>query len=447
MKMFLNWAGVLVLLVLLAGNALVTHGQSWETILTVLPPADPPYPDRSPGAIFQNPFGSPESGNSRLIVFMRSDDHAFYQINLPDGTSQSQSLPYSPIVKRLVQEPVSGSSFALSFGSWQVHRSSDRGVSWMLVDSFADGAYASASGLAVDDAGNIFVSGSTNLGIGTPTWFVRKSSDHGLTWSTVDRLSNASSVGILFVPGSQGGLFVAGSRWTVRRSRDAGATWQQVDSFIRPGKDTYAQAMASDARGRIYVAGQSTPDPSRWDVRVSENGGSTWATISPATATAQLNGNLEAMVVDLAGNLFLAGVLDAWAVARRNADGVWHDIEFPFGTEAGWVPSGARAITLDRVGNAYVAGTVRLGGFDDVRRSMLVQRLLSDTPVLGITVSGPSADLFWPAGATDYILEAATSLPTVSWTTVTNTPTITTTERSVQLPLTGPAQFFRLRKP
>lgn len=44
-------------------------------------------------------------------------------------------------------------------------------------------------------------------------------------------------------------------------------------------------------------------------------------------------------------------------------------------------------------------------------------------------------------------IESATSLPAVSWTTVTNTPTDTATERSVQLPLTGNARFFRLRKP
>jgi len=44
------------------------------------------------------------------------------------------------------------------------------------------------------------------------------------------------------------------------------------------------------------------------------------------------------------------------------------------------------------------------------------------------------------------MLEAATSLPAVSWNTVTNTPSVTTSEHSVQLPLTGPAQFFRLRK-
>jgi hypothetical protein len=44
-------------------------------------------------------------------------------------------------------------------------------------------------------------------------------------------------------------------------------------------------------------------------------------------------------------------------------------------------------------------------------------------------------------------LEAATSLPALSWATVTNTPTVNSTECSVQLPLTGNAKFIRLRQP
>jgi hypothetical protein len=61
--------------------------------------------------------------------------------------------------------------------------------------------------------------------------------------------------------------------------------------------------------------------------------------------------------------------------------------------------------------------------------------------------SAGSATLTVSAKAANNVLEATTSLPAVSWTTVTNTPTVTATERSVQLPLTGNARFFRLRQP
>ncbi len=72
---------------------------------------------------------------------------------------------------------------------------------------------------------------------------------------------------------------------------------------------------------------------------------------------------------------------------------------------------------------------------------------LNPAPVLRIESTAGSPTLSWPAKATNYVLEAATSLPAVSWTTVTNTPTVTATNHRVQLPLTGPAQFFRLRQP
>lgn len=67
--------------------------------------------------------------------------------------------------------------------------------------------------------------------------------------------------------------------------------------------------------------------------------------------------------------------------------------------------------------------------------------------VLKISRIGQKVSLSWPVSATNYVLEATTSLPPVSWATVTNTPAVTATNRSVQLPLTGPAQFFRLRQP
>jgi hypothetical protein len=61
--------------------------------------------------------------------------------------------------------------------------------------------------------------------------------------------------------------------------------------------------------------------------------------------------------------------------------------------------------------------------------------------------SAYSLTLSWPVEATNYVLEAATSQPALSWAPVTNPPIVSATERSVQLPLTGNAKFFRLRKP
>ena len=87
---------------------------------------------------------------------------------------------------------------------------------------------------------------------------------------------------------------------------------------------------------------------------------------------------------------------------------------------------------------------------DDTTTDVFLARLFDAdavVPELKIAKNPAGLALSWPIEATNYVLEATTSLPAVSWTTVTNTPTVTTTNRSLQLPVTGKAQFFRLRKP
>jgi hypothetical protein len=72
---------------------------------------------------------------------------------------------------------------------------------------------------------------------------------------------------------------------------------------------------------------------------------------------------------------------------------------------------------------------------------------LSPVPPLHLSRIQEDVTLAWPSKATNYVLEATTSLPSGSWATVTNTPTVSGRDRNLQLPLTDPAQFFRLRKP
>lgn len=123
-----------------------------------------------------------------------------------------------------------------------------------------------------------------------------------------------------------------------------------------------------------------------------------------------------------------------------------------FGGPGNESPSG---MALDARGNPWIVGGTggqlptmnpfqsQPGGEND---GFLVKLSLRDARVQ-ISRSGQNVTLSWPAEATDYVLETTTSLPAASWATVTNTPTVTTNERSVQLPLTGTAKYFRLRRP
>jgi hypothetical protein len=124
------------------------------------------------------------------------------------------------------------------------------------------------------------------------------------------------------------------------------------------------------------------------------------------------------------------------------------------GQESGGYYSGSLA--LDSNGDILITGTTSsTNGFPLLNPLQGIVKGSGDAFVAKISLrerlkivrAGRTVVLSWPVGATNYILEAAASLPAGSWETVTNNPTVTTDEHSVQLSLTDAAKFFRLRKP
>jgi hypothetical protein len=68
-------------------------------------------------------------------------------------------------------------------------------------------------------------------------------------------------------------------------------------------------------------------------------------------------------------------------------------------------------------------------------------------PSLQAQMSGGNLILSWPPSASDFVLETTTNLAdTNSWTAVTNAPAIVDLQNAVTNPISGGAQFFRLKK-
>jgi len=69
-------------------------------------------------------------------------------------------------------------------------------------------------------------------------------------------------------------------------------------------------------------------------------------------------------------------------------------------------------------------------------------------PQLGIASVGPaSIQITWATNFADYVLEYAESLPTSSWSVVTNTASTLGDHLAITTDPDAPQRFYRLRKP
>jgi hypothetical protein len=125
--------------------------------------------------------------------------------------------------------------------------------------STANGNSASG-GVAIDSSDRIFAAGIGQDGDQVKHWVVRRSTDHGLSWATVDDLTTSDTsythISAVAIDGS-GRIFVAGSfenHWLVRQSNDHGATWSNADRVLTD-LNRIANDVFVDGAGQIYVAG------------------------------------------------------------------------------------------------------------------------------------------------------------------------------------------------
>lgn len=161
----------------------------------------------------------------------------------------------------------------VTVGQWVVRKSIDGGAHWSAVDTYQldSSLGSSAAGIGIDAAGNVLVVGSgfkTASKTSYSHWIVRKSTNGGAAWFTIDdyQPSSTTSAGALgCAADSQGNLVVIGtfpstvSHWVVRKSLGGSGPWTTVDNFqYAPGKATDCDSILGDNAGNIFVAGHGT---------------------------------------------------------------------------------------------------------------------------------------------------------------------------------------------
>ena len=247
------------------------------------------------------------------------------------------------------------------------------------IDDFVTSGGAGADQLAIDGSGDIFVAGNATYVTRKSTtynWIVRRRLAGQTSFATVDNLtasgSGAGAIGVTTITAGAGaGVYVVGDEaapngsgnWIVRKSSDGGSSWATVDNFqLTAGVGSnLAEAVTADGAGNIYVAGLGSAPSNlmfHWIVRKSSDGGATWTTDDNYQLAATKNAVASGIGVDAIGDVYVAGyAVDSssvrHAILRTNAGGTWNTADdFTMGQFAGY-----RGFASDAAGNLYVGGS------------------------------------------------------------------------------------------
>jgi hypothetical protein len=138
-----------------------------------------------------------------------------------------------------------------------------------------------ANDIVIDGSNNIFVVGYHSAAAGETNWLTKKSTD-GQIWADADNYTvgdnaenaicvNVDSNNKIYVAGTE----VVGSQgkdWIVRRSTNNGTTWATVDHYNNSANvDDEPGDIAIDSNNIVYVGGYGAND---WVIRYSKTGNS-----------------------------------------------------------------------------------------------------------------------------------------------------------------------------
>ncbi len=230
------------------------------------------------------------------------------------------------------------SGFAFNTTShWITRLSEDAGVTWTTVDDyqFQSAQNSRANGIAVDPSGSLFSIGS-GVASGETHWIVRKLINAGTEWTTVDdfvlsdaTFASASAIAI----NSSGVLFVTGQgsdgtviRGLTRKSVNNGVAWTTVDNFNYTRTDdstivgdTVFSAIALDGVGNPYVTGYgglASGTGESWLVRKSTTSGTVWDVLSAFQVPGGTSSEGTGLFFDSSGSLYSSGFGDDPTASR-----------------------------------------------------------------------------------------------------------------------------------
>ena len=242
-----------------------------------------------------------------------------------------------------------------------------------------DEAYA----LAVDEAGNVYVTGQSWVSEGAAYDYaaydyatIKYNSDGSEAWvSRYDGPGNGPDYGNALDVDAAGNVYVTGQSWvsegapygyaaydyaTIKYNSDGSEAWVSRYNGLGGSNDIFG-AMALDTEGNVYVTGESRGSEGGFDyatIKYNSDGTEVWVARYDGPGNDYDNAN--ALAVDAAGNVYVTG-----RSAGSESDYDYATIKYnPDGSEA-WVArydgpenstDQANALAVDAASNVYVTG-------------------------------------------------------------------------------------------
>jgi uncharacterized delta-60 repeat protein len=227
-----------------------------------------------------------------------------------------------------------------------------------------------ASAIAVSPSGNVYVTGYS-YGIGTSSDYATVKYDRNGNEVWVARYNGPGNLGDyaraiavdplgnVYVTGGSAGIGTPYNFATVKYDRNGNEVW--IARYNGPGNLDSAYAIAVEPSGNVYVTGSSDGIGTAYDyatVMYDRNGNEVW--VARYNGPGNLDDFANAIAVDPSGNVYVTGESDGIVTRRnyatvkydRNGNEVWV-ARYNCSGDFDWYGS---AIAVDPSGNVYVAG-------------------------------------------------------------------------------------------
>jgi uncharacterized delta-60 repeat protein len=230
-----------------------------------------------------------------------------------------------------------------------------------------------ANALCIDDEGNIYVTGKSY----SPEWgddyaTIKYDPSGNVQWVARYTAPNpyrgdiaagivVDNVGSVYVTGVSNDQITGNDCVTVKYNSTGEEQW--VQRYTEKAGRDYAQALAVDDRGNLYVTGKSTGYQTNTDfatVKYSADGVEEW--VARYNGTANMADEPKAIAVDDAGNVYVTG---------NSQDSTYHcqftTIKYNNAGDQQWLAQhqnvndcneDVRALVVDEQGNVYVTGSM-----------------------------------------------------------------------------------------